>query len=86
MLSLVEHGDKFWKSPGLDRAYQAFPGRAFLATPAKTLASLAWLGLAWLGLARLAMLLTALLMKGKGLRINDVDLCVKVLEMYIYKN
>ena len=32
------------------------------------------------------MLLTALLMKGKGLRINDVDLCVKVLEMYIYKN
>ena len=68
-------------NPGLDRAYQAFPGHAFLATPAKTLASLAWLGL-----AGLAMLLTALLMKGKGLRINDVDLCVKVLEMYIYKN
>ena len=47
------------QNPGLDQAYQAFPGHAFLASPAKTLASLAWPGL-----AGLAMLLTALLMQG----------------------
>ena len=43
------------QNPGLDRAYQAFPGHAILASPAKTLASLAWPGL-----AGLAMLLTSL--------------------------
>ena len=47
------------QNPGLDRAYQAFPGHAFLASPAKILASLAWPGLAGLG-----MLLTTLLMQG----------------------
>ena len=62
------------QNPGLGRAYrvyQAFPGHAFLASPAKTLASLAWPGL-----ARLAMLLTALLMQGlKGIKTAHV-LCV----------
>ena len=34
------------QNPGLDRAYQAFPGHAFLASPAKTLAT----GQGWPGL------------------------------------
>ena len=33
------------QNPGLDQAYQAFPRHAFLASPAKTLAILAWPGL-----------------------------------------
>ena len=32
------------QNPGLDRAYQAFPGHVFLASPAKSMASRARLG------------------------------------------
>ena len=39
------------QNPGLDWAYQAFLGHVFLASPAKTLPSLASLGLARLGQA-----------------------------------